>query len=47
MHKRFGEIDDRFDDIDDRLSGVENAIDKSAVQLMDHERRIRHIEKAR
>jgi hypothetical protein len=44
---RMGKVEMRLGDVEERLDGIERAIDKDAVTIVDHERRIRRLEGAR
>lgn len=46
LEKRTGSLEDSVEDMKDTLNGVARAVDKDALVIMNHERRIRHLEKA-
>lgn len=45
IHGRVTDVEEKGIDTEDRLTGVEKAVDKDSLQLLDHEKRIRRIEK--
>ena len=45
LEKRTGSIENTLEDMKETLGGIERAVDKDAVTVLDHERRIRHLEK--
>ncbi|MBI4088655.1 hypothetical protein HY415_01010 [Candidatus Kaiserbacteria bacterium] len=47
IEKRTGSIEETVEDMKDTLTGVARAVDKDTLTIMSHERRIRHLEKAR
>ena len=47
LEKRTGSLEDTVEDMRDTLNGVARAVDKDALVIMNHERRIRHLEKSR
>lgn len=46
LEKRTGSLEDSVEDMKDTLNGVARAVDKDALVIMNHERRIRHLEKS-
>lgn len=46
LEKRTGSLEIAVEDMNETLNGVARAVDKDAVAILDHERRIRHPEKA-
>ena len=46
LEKRTGSLEIAVEDMNETLNGVARAVDKDAVAILDHERRIRHLEKA-
>lgn len=46
IHGRLSDVEEKGVDTEDRLVGVEAAVDKDAVKLISHEKRIRRLEKA-
>jgi hypothetical protein len=46
LEKRTGSLEDTVEEMNETLQGVARAVDKDAVAILDHERRIRHLEKA-
>jgi peptidoglycan hydrolase CwlO-like protein len=47
LEKRTGSLENSVEDMKDTLNGVARAVDKDALVIMNHERRIRHLEKER
>ena len=46
LEKRTGSLEVSVEDMKETLGGIARAVDKDAVAILDHERRIRHFEKA-
>ena len=46
LENRTGSLEDGVEDIKETLGGIARATDKDAVAIINHERRIRHLEKA-
>ena len=46
VEKRVGSLEETVEDMKDTLNGVARAVDKDTLTIMNHERRIRHLEKA-
>ena len=46
VEKRVGSLEETVEDMKDTLTGVARAVDKDTLTIMNHERRIRHLEKA-
>lgn len=46
VEKRTGSLEEKVEDVKDTLNGVARAGDKDTLTIMNHERRIRHLEKA-
>ena len=46
LEKRTGSLENSVEDMKDTLNGVARAVDKDALVIMNHERRIRHLEKS-
>ncbi|MBI2409821.1 hypothetical protein HYV30_02140 [Candidatus Kaiserbacteria bacterium] len=46
IEKRTGALEDAVEDMKETLDGVARAVDKDSVKILDHERRIRRLEKA-
>lgn len=44
---RMGRVEEKLEDAREILDGVARAVDKDAVTVLDHERRIRRLEKTR
>ena len=45
LEKRTGSLEETVGDMKDTLNGVARAVDKDTLTIMNHERRIRHLEK--
>ncbi|MDO8624395.1 MAG: hypothetical protein Q7R54_03510 [bacterium] len=45
LERRMSSVEDKLEDISDTLDGVARAVDKDAITALDHERRIRRLEK--
>ncbi|MDB5237334.1 MAG: hypothetical protein JWL88_436 [Parcubacteria group bacterium] len=45
IHGRLTDVEEKDIDTEVRLTGVEKAIDTESIQLMDHQKRIRRLEK--
>jgi septation ring formation regulator EzrA len=45
IHGRLTDVEEKDIDTEDRLTGVEKAMDAESIQLMDHQKRIRRLEK--
>jgi uncharacterized membrane-anchored protein YhcB (DUF1043 family) len=45
IHGRMTDVEEKDIDTEDRLTGVEKAVDKDSIQLMDHQKRLRRLEK--
>ena len=46
IHGRLSDVEEKDIDTEDRLTGVEKAVDTDSIQLLDHQKRIRRLEKA-
>lgn len=46
LEKRTGSLENTVEDMKDTLNGVARAVDKDSLVIMNHERRIRHLEKS-
>ncbi len=47
LEKRTGSLEGAVEDMKITLNGAARAVDKDSLTIMNHERRIRHLEKAR
>ena len=47
VSRRVGSLEEKVEDMDETLSAVAKAVDKDAVTILDHERRIVKLEKVR
>ena len=45
VEKRTGSLENAIDDMKETLEGVAKAVDKDSLAILDHERRVRHLEK--
>ncbi len=46
VERRVGSVEETLEDMKITLNGVARAVDKDTLTIMNHERRIRHLEKA-